>query len=167
MHGNRHFAIYAIEAEVGVTRTGNPDCPYHSFLMLVDETDLENPIVMEELHFVANSREGHTFLQAITKRVDRDFSQLNMRGYIGGNEEHMREFWERGLDVAFEITSLQEPFTKAAGEKAINCRAGVKAVIEAMGMDFEPVIDDPGAMIGARSNLIEKLSPEVIEAARA
>jgi len=151
---------------VGTERTGNPECPYHSFLMLVDETDLENPVVLDELHFIARQHNSHPFLQAVTKRADRDFSKLNMRGYIGGHEEHMREFWERGLDVAAEISSLQVPFSKAAGEKAINCRAGVKAVIEAMGMDFEPVLDNPGAMIGARSNLISQLPAEVLENAR-
>ncbi len=168
MLDEKNMSIYAVEVDVGKARTGNEASGYHSYLMLVDETDPAAPKSKEELHFLS-SQGDVPFLCAVTKRVDRDLSLLNMRGYIGGKGKEMLKYWNYGIRVASEISDLNLQFSHAASnsekdeESIINCRAGVKAVIEALGMKYEHVLDILETRGGSQSNILRKVPAEFLQ----
>ncbi len=153
------FSLYAVEAEVGESRTGKKGEDYHSFLLLRDETPGQDPQIVEELHFIMQKHglaEGQKpFMHAVTKaNTDRDFDALEKRGYIGGDADVMRHVWEEAINIGFEIGQLQKEF----GKNSMNCRAGSKAVIDGLGLKYSPVIESGHvAMRGSDTNLISEI----------
>ncbi len=159
MDDNMCFSLYAVEAKVGEEKTGLKGQDYHAFLALVDETPDQEPQIVEELHFIMQTRgisEGQKpYIYAVTKsQTGRDLSELETYGYIGGNIEVMRPVWEHALDVGYEVGKLQKEFSNNGQSAGINCRAGVKAVIDSLGLDYNPVIKgNKQAEIGTESTL--------------
>ncbi len=165
-NNNTYFSLYALEAWVGENKTGLKGQDYHSFLAMVDETPGRTPKIVAELHFTMQRNglaEGQKpYLHAVTKtNTERDLSELEMLGYIGGDIEVMRPVWEHALDVGFEIGQLQKEFSTSGAPSGINCRAGVKAVIDSLGLEYRPAIEGNDAVaIGTESNLAEEIPNE-------
>ncbi len=166
MDKNICFSLYAVEVKVGEEKTGLKRQDYHAFLALVDETPNQPPRIVEELHFTMQTKglsEGQSpYIHAVTKsNTNRDISTLEMYGYVGGNIEVMRPVWEHALDVGYEIGRLQKEFSNSGQSDGINCRAGVKSVIDSLKLDYNPVIKGDGpASIGTKSNLISEIAED-------
>ncbi len=158
------FSLYAVELNVGEDRTGLKGQDYHAFLALVDETPDQQPKIIQELHFTLKTKglaEGQRpYLHAVVKTdTQRDLSSLKMLGYIGGRNDIMIPVWEHALDVGFEVGSLKKEFSTGSAPSGINCRAGVKAVIDRLGLDYTPVIKGDGPVaIGTESSLATEIS---------
>ncbi len=160
------FSIYAAEANVGECKTGLEGQDYHSFLVIVDETPGRDPAVVEELHFLMQSNgleEGQKpYLHAVTKQTDRDLSSIETKGYVGGTASVMVPIWNKAVDISSEISSLELEFSQSCSLDSVNCRAGSKAVIEGLGLDYAPVLEGGAVDIGSGSNLVDQLSEEVV-----
>lgn len=158
------FSFYAVEAGVGEEKTKLEGQGYHNFIVLVDETPGRSPEIVEELHFVMQTNgleEGQApYIHAITKPGRRDLSTLVLRPYVGGYADVMVPAWNKAVEIGAEVGSLNLCFSTSAGKDAINCRAGVKAVVELLGLEYEPVLLVPGATAGIESNIAEKISTE-------
>ncbi len=168
MDNNLCFSLYAVEARVGEHRTGVFGCPYHAFLVLRNESSGAPSKELMEMHFVMKTKglaEGQKpYLHAITKICrDRDFSQLSVRGYVGGRADVMLPAWDKATKIGLEISDLEIPFSLNAGKEAVNCRAGVKAVIESLGLDYEPVLWGESVEKGTESRILDQIPPETLE----
>ncbi len=163
MNNEMCFSLYAVEAKVGEEKTCLDGQDYHGFLVLRDETPGRDPCIVEELDFIMQRHgleEGQKpYVHAVSKvGTDRDFSALEKHGYIGGSAEVMQSIWAEALDIGYEIGQLQREFSNTGGADGINCRAGVKAVIDGLGLSYTPVIEGGGGVtIGTQSDLISEI----------
>ncbi len=167
MNDDTCFSIYASEINVGADRTGLNDQDYHAFLMLVNETPDNTPHIVEELHFVMNINglaEGQDpYMHAITKLIGRDMDTLTSKGYVGGKADTMIPLWNKAIEISSAISNLELKFSTDAGREAINCRAGVKAVIDSLKLEFDPVIRGEKVESGINTNIKSLLPDHITE----
>lgn len=161
MDNNTCFALYAVERGTGFAESNPEDDAYHSFLVLRDETPGKEPRIVEELHFKMQT-EGlaagqRPYLAPEVKSFDRDFSKLKTFGYIGGGADVMRPIWEKAVDLGHKLGDLHIPFDQQGATDSANCRAGVRAIIEALGLDYAPVLDYHGTRGGSDTHLVAQL----------
>ena len=159
-----NLSIYAVETPVQ-SKAGD-NVSYHSFLLLAENIDGElKPY--QELHFLHSERANGDnsltttpCLKAITKPANRDYSKMIFSEFVEGDGDSVLAQWNKIIDVSGTITGLKIAFTKGAGEKAINCRTGTRAVLEVLGYKFEPLVD--GAEAGSEVSILGKLPDDVI-----
>ncbi len=161
MNDQTCFALYAAESGVGEDRTLCQGQVYHGFLLMRDETPGRDPKIVQELHFVMQT-EGlkagqEPYISPITKQGGRDFESLETYGYIGGTADVMVPIWNKAIDFGTELRRLEVPFDVHNGADAVNCRAGVRAMVEALGLDYAPVLEHHGASAGVDTHLVAQL----------
>ncbi len=159
MDGERKLAIYAVEQPVAGADESSGY--FHSFLVLVDETD--GPLhkksgdvgsAEQELHFfdsLDNCLKAHVYTRK------RDYREKVLTPYLNGDESYVRSIWNRALKTAAIISRLGLGFTAAAyhaGE--YNCRSGTKAALEAMGFNFISG-SDPEMQKGTQAQIFAKV----------
>lgn len=140
-HADKKYAIYI--AERLESEPGNKnDRWYHTFLMLVDET--QQPLkVIQQLHFNDQIGDrGHATLFA-NARVgisghDR-FKDVLVYPLIGGASDAILGVWNGALAIAQIIKHENIPFDEnyKHGAESPNCRAAVIAVLRAMGFEYQ------------------------------
>ncbi len=142
MDDERKLSIYIAERlHDGVDDFGEHVQWHHAFLMLMDEThgNYKDAEVVQQLHFNDDAasqmmrphvREG----MSSPERLDA----LELFPYVSGNESDVLSMWNHALELAVKVKEEGVRFDKkdSALPQANNCRSGVKASIEAMGMTF-------------------------------
>lgn len=208
--GARKLSIIGAEKESTIrnflTRAFLKTRSYHSFLALVDETEPDNPKVIEEIHFLPLRKSGSNFNQTFgsyvsstlnvvlsmmnlcehfkravdscgageklyrlkyksVKPQDRDLSSLGTVPYFSGDEEAIHKVWNKAKQAAGYVDSenilFVFPHTRATldsnytfqGTGAVNCRAGVIAVLSSMGVAFRHAVDPSCTRRGMTTNL--------------
>lgn len=161
------FALYAAESGVGEDKTLCQGQVYHGFLLIRDETPDRDPEIIQELHFVMQTEglaEGQEpYISPVTKPGGRDFDSLETYGYIGGTADVMVPIWNKAIDFGTELRRLEIPFDQHDGADAVNCRAGARAIIEALGLDYAPVLDHYGASAGVETHLVNDLPEDAFD----
>lgn len=115
------------------------DSWHHAYLMLLDERG-EEPSIIQEVHFnqsdlskmVPNLREKQ--LKPLSKCIG-----VTVFPYFSGNEEDVLPVWNRALEHAAKLREegdLRFGLDYRHDPNANNCRTGVKALIETMGIGF-------------------------------
>lgn len=158
---DKKLSLYAIEQDVGECKTGLKGQGHHAYLALVDETDGDSPKIVEELHFIIKmsglSDGQRPYLHAVTKPGGRSMAGVTLIPSVGGDVDNMQEIWNRAVMIGTEISELELPFVPQPERDAINCRAGVKAVLETLGLSFMPAVQCENAHAGVESNIQAQL----------
>lgn len=166
MNNDKYLSLYAVESRVGEKRTCLEGQDYHSFIVLRDETPGQDPAIVEKLSFkmqlegLSEGQKPYLILDTKTPEKQKDFKSSDLKkGYIGTMDTSvMSSAWEHAIEVGEKITALEK---ELSAENHINCRAGVKAVIDSLGLVFDPVTrDGKGVLIGTESNLIDEIDVE-------
>jgi hypothetical protein len=158
MPNSRKLSIYA--AEVSTAEKPGATEAYHSFLLIADETDGEFQ-VLDTLHYLVSDSSqalvnGMPTMMAVTRPYAATPEKLNLYGYIGGDEDYVRGLWDEAIAFGIEVNEQRIPFSQGANKHAFNCRAGTKATIQKLGLDFEPIIlDHEDVLNGIEANLLE------------
>lgn len=146
---------------------------YHSFLLLMDETDPAHPIPMDELHFVpaAQKEDGRMILATVNtpgpyflaaasyQNPARNMDDKKVVTYASGSPKHVLSIWNNALRIAAKITERKELFIPNDSDpRAINnCRSGARAVIEKLGHAFQKFAGPPIMALGADSDLAARI----------
>ncbi len=112
---------------------------HHAYLMLTLDTP-HSQEVLQELHF----NEGNHGVMVPNLRIKntslKDDKDLDLFPYVSGDEENILSMWNHALQHAAKIKQQNEGLTFGYNyrhsEHANNCRTGVKALIQTMGMTF-------------------------------
>ncbi|MGH1375633.1 MAG: hypothetical protein ACRBCK_04710 [Alphaproteobacteria bacterium] len=142
MNEERKLSVYIAEREQSEVNDFGEDVKFHhAFLMLMDEThgNYKEAQVVQQLHFNDDAaslmmrphvREG----MSSPERLD----SLELFPYVSGNEGDVLSMWNHALELAAKVKEEGVRFDKkdSALPHANNCRSGVKAAIESMGMTF-------------------------------
>lgn len=140
---NSKLAIYVAE-RLETDRYSDEGDWHHSFLMLVDETT--RPItVLQQLHFDADSRNSCALLPIVMEGTsdpqkfgDR-FNNILVYPVIGGKIRDVLNLWNDALAYSLDLKSKNITFDREYykfGEEAVNCRAGVIAALDSIGIDY-------------------------------
>ncbi len=121
---------------------------HHAFLALMDTTDPENPVLLQQLHY-NNSMEydeiGHEFISGkVRPKVIFEFkdpetlSKVIFTPYFEGNAEHILPVWNHGLEFATRIKQTPHFFGHDFMDdpKVENCRTYTIRTLERMGFGF-------------------------------
>lgn len=137
----KNLAIYLAEREEVPVRSDD-DFVFHSFLLLIDEsmrpvsilqqlhfTDAEDPYT-KELYLLPNARLGVS--------QDRVLDRVYAYPIIGGREYDVLEMWNYALSYASYVKVMKPEFSLdyIDNPEAVNCRAGLMATLQALGIDI-------------------------------
>ena len=170
MSKNTFYALYAVEVDVGEAFTGTSGQYYHSFLAFIDETAGHPTKIIDEINFVAvedaESKTEHLIAHPFRywkdgQDFERDYHALRL---LSGSEEYMRSVWQKAQHNSKQIENLALKFNRANNAPtAFNCRAAIKALIESLGLTYQPVLDTEHAQAGTQSNITHLLPTAELE----
>jgi len=155
MKSEKKYTLFAIEAHLGEEKTCSPRQDYHSFLGLVDVTNTQAPKIVDEIHFTSAGKKiqfFNTILLGNPSSGEDPFKDCVLSGIVSGNAADISQVWDKAKQISAKLTELNIDFSRANTPEAVNCRAGVKAVIEALGFEYNPVLEHV-AREGTSSNL--------------
>lgn len=128
----KRLSIYVIERDYGSY--------FHSFLALVDETTPSDfPEIVEQLHFNDNVYDcmHPELVEGFRPSHHKRLGDFSFYPYIGGKERDMLPMWNHILKWAADIRKVPLRFESGTDSPyAVNCRAGVKAAIKTIGIEF-------------------------------
>lgn len=111
---------------------------YHAFLMLLDETDDDNPKLVQHLH--VNNADGELMLPNVRYQfsTDRTLKDYDIFPYLVGKESDILPVWNHALRAGVYLKEQEITFGQDYRHNpyARNCRAGVKSFVTAMGLTF-------------------------------
>lgn len=139
---DKKLAIYIAERKEEPQHS-NESVAYHTFFLLVDE-NTEPVSILQQLHFNDgyNQDKGHFYLLPnACKGISNERSFNNVMAYplIGGHEYDILSMWNYALSYASYVKVLEPEFSSdyLCNPKAVNCRAGVVAVLRLLNIDFD------------------------------
>lgn len=137
------LAIYIGEREE--TDCCSPDYNWHhTFLMLVDETTC--PVtILQQLHFDADPDNDYSLVPIALEGTSNPnqyperFKNVSVFPVLGGNFADILNIWNDALSYSFYLKHMGIPFDTTGYkfvEDAVNCRAGVIATLNSIGIDY-------------------------------
>lgn len=135
---------------------------YHAYLMLIDESN-EVPRVLQEIHFhPVDMGRMQPSVRIKNKDLDAE-SKITVFKYLSGEEGEILNKWNNALEHALKIkeaTDIKFGLDYRHEPKSNNCRTGVKAMLDAMGIGFRKEFTKSAA--GTETSLNVKIdSPTV------
>ena len=122
---------------------------FHGFLGIVNEAEPTIPRIIEELHFVPSGYlnryldDGGHYLASMVKCGGRPFDgRIISGGHVGGSKGYISELWLKALDFARVIDQAKIAFMTAVTPESVNCRTGVRAVLEHLNLDYYNLLED-------------------------
>jgi hypothetical protein len=139
---------------------------YHAYLVLLDERN-EVPRVLQEIHFHPVDL-GRMQPSVRIKNKDLDTEgNITVFKYLSGDESEILNKWNNALEHALKIkesTDIKFGLDYRHEPKSNNCRTGVKAMLDAMGIGFRKEFTKSSAGTETSLNLaIEPPSGKVNE----
>ena len=126
------LSIYVVERDYGTY--------FHCFLALVDETiPSETPNVIEQIHFNDDlwGFMAPEIIQGFKHKYPERVDDFHFFPYLGGKEADILPLWNHILKMVQNIKGAEIEFEAASSSPtAVNCRAGVKAAIQSLGIEF-------------------------------
>ena len=123
---------------------------------------LARPKILSELHFWRAQDQEQPDKWRITSQVRGEGrpidNRLAMGGHIGGKEDFIQGEWSRAVEYAKSFDGMEVDNSDPMSPKTHDCRAGVKTVVEYLGLDFYHVKEVPGTASGSDASL-EELIP--------